>query len=300
MRRLTHSMAVTVCGLLSVGTIWAQDSAAAKKTPDAAEQPQAGEKDSATPAEKLQAEQRLKFMIEGLKQNELFVGKDRTSAALLPHPALRWSNPVSDVKDGIVGVYVAPTGRPVAVVQFTFHSKAFQVNEFYSVTTESFEMRRGNRSLWKPAKAIFAWQELNDGPSPAKTPQLRLTQMRQIAGEFDVTDNFGAQQKEKQHLRLLAKPLLRYTDEAHDVIDGAVFAYTMGTDPEANLVLELVRSGESSKWQFAFSPMSIYALTASRKNQLVWEIGERQIFNSYDTPFRVGPYPQRPGENIPE
>ena len=251
-----------------------------------------------SPAEKVQSERRLEFMTRALGRYEVSVGKENKPAPLLPKPVLRWSNPVSGVKDGIVGMYTTG-GRPTVIVQFAFHDKEGQVHEFYSVTEEPFEMTRG-QSVWKPAASIFAFQDLKDGPPPAKTARLRLPQMRQIASEFTVIDDFGWDKKEKQYLRLLGQPLHRYTDEANGVIDGAIFTYTMGTNPEANLVLELVKSGESSKWQFGFSPMTIYPLTAKRNDKVVWEIEERKIFNSYDRGFRVGNYPHEPGEIIPD
>lgn len=308
MRAPLLASVVLLFGLLFIVPIEAQDAAkpavekgAAEKVVDEtkAAKKEAEEKGEPTAAEKLLAEQRLKFMTSALDRYKIYVGQDRELAPLLPNPVLRWANPVSGVKDGIVGVY-SSGGRPTAIVQFAFHGKAFQVHEFYSMTTDSFDMERNSSSVWKPAKPAFAFQDLKDGPKPAKTDRLRLPQMRQIASEFTVVDDFGWDKKEKQHLRLLSQPLLRYTDEERGVVDGALFTYSMGTNPEANLLLELVKSGDSLKWQFGFSPMTIYALTATYKESPVWEIGERKVFNSYDTPFRVGPYPAEPGEIVPE
>lgn len=262
-----------------------------------AEKPPAQEKTS--PADNELAEQRLKFMKEALGRYELRLGPDRTPAKLLATPLLRWSNPVSGVQDGLVGLYTTG-GRPTAVVQFAFHHQQFQVHEFYAVTPVEFEMLRGAESIWKPAKAIFAFQDLKDGPPPAKSTNLRLTQMRQIAAEFTVTDKFGWDKPETQILRLMPQPLHRYTDEAAGVVEGALFSFAMGTNPEAVLLLELVQNGDALKWQFGFAPMTIYELKATRKDEKVWSIGERKIFNSYDTPFRVGPYPPEPDEVIPK
>lgn len=257
------------------------------------------EKKATSPADEKLAEQRLKFMKQALGHFEIFVGREQTPAPLLDAPILRWSNPVSGVKDGMVGLFTTG-GRPTAVVQFAFHGKAFQVHEFYSVTSEPFEMKRGDESVWKPATQNFAFQDLKDGPVPAKTDKLRLPQMRKIAAEFTIVDDFGWDKKEPQNLRLMTQPLHRYTDEARGVVDGALFTYAMGTNPEANLLLEVVRKDDALQWQFGFSPMTIYALTAKRDGKEVWSIGERKVFNSYDTPFRVGPYSSAPDDKIPD
>jgi hypothetical protein len=255
--------------------------------------------ENAVDADKAKSELRLKFMLGALNRYDVYVGAERERAKLLPDPALRWSNPVSGVQDGLVGVYT-PGGRPAAVVQFAFHGKGFQVHEFYSVTSEPLEMLRSGNSIWKPSKAVFAWQDVTEAPAPAAAATLRLPQMRKLAAEFTVVDDFGWDKKEKQILRLLTQPLHRYTDDARGVVDGALFSFVMGTNPEANLLLEAVRTEQGLKWQFGFSPMTIYALTASRKDVDVWSIGERKVFNSYDTAFRVGPYPAEPGESIPD
>jgi len=79
-----------------------------------------------------------------------------------------------------------------------------------------------------------------------------------------------------------------------------LFAYAPGTDPEALLVLELIQSDEKLGWKYGFAPMNIDELKASRKNSEDWTIGERKVFNTYDTSFRVGPYRPQPGQEIPD
>ena len=52
-----------------------------------------------------------------------------------------------------------------------------------------------------------------------------------------------ADSTDREELRLLPKPLYRYEPKAGPVIDGAVFAFVMGTDPESLLLIEAVKSG---------------------------------------------------------
>lgn len=245
------------------------------------------------------AEQRLKFMQEALGRYEFLVGPDQTPVKLLPTPLLHWTNPVTGVHDGLAGLYTAG-GRPVAVAQFAFQKREVLIHEFYSLTPGDLEMRRGTRSVWKPAKPAFAFQELKDGPPPARSSNLQLAQMRKIAAEFTVTDEFGWDKPETQILRLMPQPLHRYKDEAAGVVEGALFAYAMGTNPEAVILLELIRDGEALKWQFGFAPMTIYELKATRNDVQVWSVSPRKFYNAYDKSSHMGKYPPEPGEVIPK
>ena len=74
---------------------------------------------------------------------------------------------------------------------------------------------------------------------------------------------------------MLATPIYRYEIDsvkaAHpDLIDGAVFAFVQGTDPEAVLLVEAVRQGGGIGWQYAFGRATGYDVEARLGSSVVW------------------------------
>lgn len=108
--------------------------------------------------------------------------------------------------------------------------------------------------------------------------------------EFEVWDDHGWTRTVRQKLRLLRQPIHRYSDSSKGVVDGAVFSFALANDPEALLILEAIEDEDGIKWQYAFSPVTIYALEAHRNNQLAWSVEERRVFNRGYQGQYVGDY----------
>jgi hypothetical protein len=81
--------------------------------------------------------------------------------------------------------------------------------------------------------------------------------------------------EDREELRLLPRPIYRYDLDAakaahHELIDGAAFAFAQGTDPEAVLLIEAVRRGDLTTWQYAFGRSTGYTLEAKLGPSVVW------------------------------
>jgi hypothetical protein len=55
-----------------------------------------------------------------------------------------------------------------------------------------------------------------------------------------------------------------------DLVDGALFAYVQGTDPEAILVLVAVGTATKAEWQYAFARATSGRLVVKRGDEVVW------------------------------
>ena len=60
------------------------------------------------------------------------------------------------------------------------------------------------------------------------------------------------------------------------MIDGAVFAFVHGTDPEVFLVIEIRKDkrGEIG-WHYTLTPMTCWAVQVARGDSEVWSVPER-------------------------
>jgi hypothetical protein len=88
---------------------------------------------------------------------------------------------------------------------------------------------------------------------------------------------------EDYQLRLLPRPVHRYADEGAGIVDGALFAFTYGTNPEVFLQIEARREEtDRPRWRVSFARSSAAAVAVTRDGMTVWsaEAYERVGFRS--------------------
>ena len=74
-----------------------------------------------------------------------------------------------------------------------------------------------------------------------------------------------------QELRLLPQPLYRYESTLPEVVDGALFTFVTGTDPELMLVIEARRTAAGPLWHFGAGPFSDLPITLRHKRAAIWK-----------------------------
>lgn len=226
------------------------------------------------------AAERLDFMLGTVRDFEVIPdGRPTDRWPLYAKPVLRWSNPVGGIRDGIVVMWT-DAARPVILAQVFPTKDNYWIHEFQSLAAGPFSVRDGERVLWEPRKAGGEFQRLADVPPPAGSAAKRLLQMRSLAREFSAFDDFRIHHDDKEatrhELRLLSSPVYRYESRSEHVLDGAVFAFVLGTDPEVFLILEARKTADGNgAWEYLLAPMTCWALQVKHKNQTVWTMEER-------------------------
>lgn len=214
---------------------------------------------------------RLEFMKESTQVYRFTsVGQPAEIIEVHSDPALRWTNPVSGLKDGTLFFWTTAEGRPCAAAQVFLIENGIWLHEFQSLTTDSFRVTRQGTSIWTPSKPGLEWKSVPGSPVPASSAVQRLSQMKAMIDRFHASDEFEG--NSRWELRPLAKPLLRYKDPRKDVVDGATFAFVHTTDPEVFILLEArSRKGGDPVWNYAIAPMTAYALKVTLDGDPVWE-----------------------------
>lgn len=238
------------------------------------------------------AAERLEFMLSTVRDLEVVPNErpmDRWP--LYAQPILRWTNPVAGIRDGIVVMWT--DGRRPAILAQVFPTKDnFWIHECQALASGQFVMRDGQRVLWEPREAGGEFRELEGAPPPAAGAAKRLSQMRSLAREFTAFDDFRIHHTDKEatrhELRLMANPVYRYEMPEQGLVDGGVFPFVLGTDPEIFLILEARRNstGEQS-WQYLFAPMTCWGLEVKHRDRTVWTIAERFGKHSARDPYHV-------------
>jgi hypothetical protein len=241
--------------------------------------------------------ERFKFLQTAIQRFSVRVmdGDDKVPAPLIVEPLLRYQNPLTSSKDGIL-VAFSRGGRPDVLATLVLSGEKAAVHEFYAIGNQQVEVLRDERVLWQSPLLEHKFQDLDEVQPPAETATLRAIQMRKLAEEFEVIDDHGWKVKTRQPLRLLRQPVHRYSDANAGIIDGAVFAFVLGTDPEAELLLEAYQGDAGPRWRFAFSPQTIYALQSLRHDSVVWQVPERRVFCNSTAEQYVCPYQFAPDD----
>ncbi|MBC8354335.1 MAG: hypothetical protein H8E66_20260 [Planctomycetes bacterium] len=201
-----------------------------------------------------------------------YLGEAReTKFQLGPEPILRWTNHLRRRFYGDVFIWTY-NGRPEAVATITNSYGGYHAieTETHSLSLSKFTATRGDQPMWHPMSAGIELASVPDAPAVADAATRRLLQMRGIVRQFSAVSSPGPQQLQ---LRLLSQPVYRYASTVPDVIDGAMFVFANGTDPEIFLLLEARRTSEITSWQFAIARFNSHvALRVDYDEQSVWAV----------------------------
>lgn len=201
---------------------------------------------------------------------------DKDAAKLTAVPVLRWQNVVRGQKGEAMMVTWTHNGRPIAVASiYPWNGK--MVHEFDSLSRHAkLFARDGDAVIWSPEAAGVEFKAVPKAPAPAKTAPERLRQMKAIAEGFKATmTGWAADNTDQEQLRLLPRPLHRYDfadvkDRDPNLLDGALFAYVQGTDPEVVMALEAVGPADKAEWQYACVRATSGGLEVRLGDEVVW------------------------------
>jgi hypothetical protein len=205
---------------------------------------------------------------------EYVVRLEKSQLRLEPEPVLRWTNHLGRRFYGDVYVWTYE-GRPevAASVTTVFTARRETYTEIQSLSTGRPILSRNEKVVWEPAEPGVELKHLPGAPKPGATAGARLLQMRALAGQFSVVADYGIDKEQKEDLRLLTRPIYRYESAAQEVVDGGLFAFTKGTDPDAFLLLEARGKKDDVEWQYAFARFNgSCALRAVLKDKEVWQV----------------------------
>jgi hypothetical protein len=207
---------------------------------------------------------------------------------LEPKSVLKWANPGMGRVHGGVYLWTAD-GRPeviLALFKVWDPLWGFQA-EMHSLSQDKVTVDRDGKTVWQPDKPGLNLKDVPDAPEIADTPARRLQQMRALARDFTATlvDYRRNERGEQQELRLLPQPIYRYASTNPDLLDGTVFAFVFGTDPEIFLLLEARREDGKPRWKYALARMNFDSLTVHYNEREVWRAARIKNENRFHEPY---------------
>jgi hypothetical protein len=234
--------------------------------------------------------ERLKFMKDSVRIYDLTLGDGRATAlSLQEKPVFRLGKQYAeDLQDGAIFLWTGEYGRPSAAIQVFLIKNASEpqglwIHEFTSLAPTTLKAVRSGQSWWAPRTPGLEFKPLPGAPKPAESLTQRARQMRALAEGFRASDNFGG--KGWSELRLLPTPIARYGESGTKLVDGALFAFVLGTDPEVFLLLEARPGKQGLEWEYALAPMTVFAVKGSYQGKAVWELPDRHESWDPSKPF---------------
>jgi hypothetical protein len=192
--------------------------------------------------------------------------KGWVKAELIESPLLRYSNPAGQIVTPDAAVWAwSQEGRPIALT-----SVEESGCEVVSLADTAVSLTGKSGLKWSPKSSELEWKIVPGAPAPVDGEVARARQMKEIAQGFTATGHYG-KGTENLDLRLLVRHLHRYSNPEQKLIDGAIFAFVAGTNPEVLLLVECRESaGKRRDWFYAFARLSAGELDARHGDKLVW------------------------------
>lgn len=197
-------------------------------------------------------------------------GVERASLPVLTEPLLRFNDPARDTTDGSIWA-VGETGRPRALLSLFLEPRddgpGVWSYEFVDLGTDGLAIKSTDDWSWTPKSTVFETTPLPDAGRPAAAKGPRMTQMKLLARRFAATERFLG---EEYRLKMKPQPIHRYSDPADGLLDGAMFVFSYGTNPEVLLVLECRGEAGSEAWEYGFARLTAAQCGARLGKNAVW------------------------------
>jgi hypothetical protein len=161
-------------------------------------------------------------------------------APLRPEPVLRYSDPPRHMEDASMWAW-GSSGRPVAMLKVELYPPHPPLRRWVlglvSLSADRVSVRYHDGQTWTSRKPGLELRELTGAPVPGGTETLRMTQMKTLARRFAASEDAGAA-RGRIELRLMPRPFDRYSASAAGLLDGVLFGFATGTNPDIFLVIE--------------------------------------------------------------
>jgi hypothetical protein len=200
----------------------------------------------------------------------------------------RWSDPTREFNDGALWVW-GGKGRPLALTAIELYPDpsggSYWSIELISLARGPLVAAAGGQDLhWAPPSSGLEMKPVPGAPRPAPTEAARSRQVREIATRFTAHQVNLRPVERRYDLRLLPRPIYRYADPDAGLLDGALFTFANGTNPEILLLVEATGQDLSeSAWSYGLARISRAAPTVLLDGSEVW----------------TQPYAARPGSADP-
>jgi hypothetical protein len=196
-----------------------------------------------------------------------------SSVGRMAEPALYYGDPTRNNSNGSVWIW-GDSGRPVSIMELYQPSDrpddwVFVVN---NLSGGVIRAQRKEQLWWRENESAVEWKQIGEADPVASAKPQRLLQLKALARRFKAHE-FWDPNNSRFELRQLSQALHRFADEEHGLIDGGVFAFSNGTNPEVILLLEAKSEGGAEpRWQYALARLGHAEMHVAFDDVEVWTV----------------------------
>lgn len=196
-----------------------------------------------------------------------------TTHELVSAPVFRYSDQRRNMLDGTLWRWGA-TGRPVALMKIELYPTAAGGTRWVyclaSLSDDLIEAESNGRQPYRTTEPGLTMEPISNTREPAGSATLRRLQMKRLAQQFEVT--IWNEVDNSDQMRLLPTPICRYSNPDAQLLDGAVFGFTMGTNPDVLVVIEADLSDGAAEWRFGCVCMTSAGFEVRFKDRVVFDV----------------------------
>lgn len=217
----------------------------------------------------------MRRVATGIKVFEVSDNQPGPPLGLLTEPLLRYTASVWSEVDGTLWGWGQP-GRPSVLMKLARRGpRPDQLKWHASVTVVSLkrvevEFRDGLK--WSSRLPGLETRPVPDAPAPADSAAHRLIEAKDIARQISVSAQVPAPRGRVQ-LRLLPRPIHRYSDPTAGLLDGVLFSFVNDNTPAVHLLLEAWTEGVGrSAWRYLFARQGAGEQIALFHGKRLWSV----------------------------
>jgi hypothetical protein len=225
-------------------------------------------------------------LVDGLEL-EALRGETWVKVKRIDRPLLLFSDDTRADDRGSLWAW-SDKGRPLALFEIFQKATSRTVWTVGICNTSGGRLRAGRMGgpWWLENDSDIAFKDVPAAPPVAPEPALRQRQMKLLAQNFTAYTMF--RDGVCTDLRRLDRPLHSYRDEEAGILEGGLFAFANGTNPELLLFIEARQGkGKASKpaWQFGVGRASYGQLHAEYEGKEVYLATYGNLVIGRDKPF---------------
>jgi hypothetical protein len=231
-------------------------------------------------------------LVGGVEVEILNAGK-WSKVKRIEKPLLYYGDPTRENDRGSVWGW-GEKGRPVATLEL-FQNANDRTKWAYAVCNTSGGTVRATyegKAWWRENESITELKNIPGAMAPSAEGAQRQRQLKQLAQKF-TGHEFWDPNNSRYELRRLERPLHTYKDEDSGLLEGALYTFANGTNPEIMLFVEArVSPKDKTKpvWQFTASRSAHAELHLEYDGKEVFDAPRGDKVSGPDKPYWLGTF----------
>jgi hypothetical protein len=217
----------------------------------------------------------MRRVAKEIKVCEVTDGKPGPPLALRPEPVLRFTASVWNEVDGALFRW-DESGRPPVLMKVVFRGPRRDQMHWHAnvtvLTPKQVEVEFRDVQRWSSRPPGLEPRLLPGAPAPADSAAHRLIQAKDLARRVSVSTQVPNPRGRVQ-LRLLPRPLDRYSDPMMGLLDGLHFSFVNSNTPAVHLMLEAWSEGARGRaWRYLFARQGAGEGIALLDGKRLWSV----------------------------